>query len=72
MAYRAEVDPDGCISSGKCVADAPGLFRFDGDEIARVVPDGERLPDERLVALARGCPSGALQLFDGPDEVDVF
>lgn len=72
MAYRVEVDPDVCISSGRCVADTPGLFRFDDDEIAEVIPDGEELPDQRLVALARGCPSGALRLTDGGERVEVF
>lgn len=72
MAYRIEVDSDVCISSGKCVADAPGLFRFDDDEIAEVIPDGEQLPDEKLVALARACPSGALRVFDGDRQIDVF
>jgi len=31
MAYRITVDHDVCMSSGKCVADAPDLFRFDDD-----------------------------------------
>jgi ferredoxin len=72
MAYRVQVDQDVCISSGKCVAEAPGLFRFDDDEIAELVPDGELLPDDKLIAMARACPSGALQLFDGEDPVELF
>lgn len=70
--YRIEVDPEVCISSGKCVADAPGLFRFDDNEIAELLPDGKQLPDEKMIALARACPSGALQVFSGEERIDVF
>ncbi|MDQ2812368.1 MAG: ferredoxin [Actinomycetota bacterium] len=72
MAYRIEVDRDVCISSGMCVADAPGLFRFDDDNLAELVPGGEQLPDQALVLLARGCPSGALQIFDGDEAVNAL
>ena len=71
MAYRIEVDPDVCMSSGRCVADAPGLFRFDGDEVAELIPDGEQLPDQTLIALARACPSGALQVMDNEERIEV-
>ncbi|HEX3956549.1 MAG TPA: (4Fe-4S)-binding protein [Trebonia sp.] len=72
MAYRLELDPDVCISSGRCVADAPGSIRFDADEIAGLVPDGEPIADEQMVVLARNCPSGALLVFDGQQPVRVF
>lgn len=72
MPYRVKIDPDVCISSGRCVADAPGLFRFDDDEIAEVIPDGEPLPDQKLIGLARACPSGALQVFEGESRIDVL
>lgn len=72
MAYRIEVDPDVCMSSGKCVADAPGLFRFDDDEIAELIPGGEQPPDEKLVGLARACPAGALRVLDGDEEIDIY
>ena len=34
MSYRIAVDREVCMSSGKCVADAPELFRFDDEEVA--------------------------------------
>lgn len=71
MAYRAVVDAGLCLSAGRCVADAPDLFRFSDDEVAEPVP-GATAPDERLLALARVCPSGALQVFDGDTMVDPF
>lgn len=72
MAYRVEIDSDVCISSGMCVARAPGLFRFDDEDIAEVIPGGTQLPDTTLLDLARGCPSSALQVFDGDRQIDVF
>ncbi len=72
MAHRVEVDRDVCISSGKCVADLPELFRFDDDELAELVP-GASLPSvEVQLDLARACPSGALRVFDGDEELDVL
>jgi len=73
MAYRISVDHDACMSSGKCVADAPELFRFDDDEIAEPVAGAPAPSDGRIVDLARNCPSGALVVTDVEtgDEVDV-
>ena len=34
---RIEIDQSLCLSSGKCVADAPHVFAFDDDEIATVI-----------------------------------
>ncbi len=64
MGYHVRIDQDLCMSSGKCVADAPGVFRFDGDELAETVPDPEVLDDERLLAIARNCPGRAIALLD--------
>jgi ferredoxin len=74
MAYRISVDPDVCMSSGKCVADAPDLFRFDADEIAEPVPGAAPPSDARIVDLARACPSGALLVHDVDtgEEIDVL
>lgn len=71
MAVRAEVDEDTCISSGKCVADAPGAFEFDDEEIAHATALSASLDRERLVTIARTCPSGAIRVFDGDDEIEV-
>ena len=64
MPYRITVDQDVCLSSGKCVADAPDLFRFDVDEIAERVPGAAEPSDDRILDLARNCPSGALVVTD--------
>ncbi len=64
MSYRVEVNTDDCMSSGKCVADHPGTFAFDDDELATLRPDGAPLSDEQLLRVARNCPSRAIVLFD--------
>lgn len=73
MSYRAHVDKDVCISSGRCVAEAPDAFTFDEDEIAEAVDGHHGLSDEALVDLARTCPSGAIHVI-GADgvEIEVF
>ena len=72
MAYRVSVDKDVCISSGKCVADAPSAFTFDDDEVAQPTPGATALPASKLLDIARNCPSGAIQLVDdGGALVDV-
>ena len=74
MAYSVSIDRDACISSGNCVADSPGAFDFDDDDIAVVKPDGvAELPDDRLLRVARNCPAGAIILRDTDgNEVDLF
>jgi len=73
MTYQASVDKDVCISSGKCVADAPEAFVFDDDEIAETVDGHPGLSDDALVELARACPSGAIRVLDGDGvEIEVF
>lgn len=73
MTYRISVDAEVCMSSGKCVADAPDVFRFDDDEIAGLCPDAVQPPDARILDLARACPSGALIVtdVDTGEEIDV-
>ncbi len=65
MPYTVSVDKDVCISSGKCVADAPGAFRFDDDELSEPIdPNAPALSDEQLLAIGRQCPSGAIGVYD--------
>lgn len=73
MSARVVVDADVCISAGRCVAERPDVVRFDADELAEVVPGAPDLPEDAAVALARGCPSGAITLVDPATgaEIDV-
>ncbi len=69
---RAAVDSDLCMSSGKCVADAPSAFAFDEDEIAHAVDEARGVDRDELLRVARGCPAGAIRVYDGSDEVSLF
>lgn len=71
MTFRISVDPEVCISSGRCVADAPHLLRFDADELAQLVPGAPMPPAATQLDLARGCPSGALRVRDADSGEDV-
>lgn len=68
---RAEVDQDTCMSSGKCVADAPGAFEFDADEISHAVDGASSLDRAALIAIARTCPSGAITLYQDGEPLDL-
>jgi ferredoxin len=71
MGYEVRVDKDACISSGKCVADAPTTFRFDDDEIAEPTTGASTLSGDLLVEIARNCPSGAIRVFGQGVEIAV-
>ena len=64
MTLRIEIDQSLCLSSGKCVADAPAVFAFDDDEIAYVVTDQHELDDRTVLRIARGCPGQAVIVRD--------
>ena len=69
MTLRVEVVEDRCISSGRCVGDAPEAFAFDDDELATPLPGAARLDRRRLVELARNCPGEAIVVYD--DDVPI-
>jgi ferredoxin len=54
---RAEIDRDGCISCGLCVATCPEVFRMGDDGPAEVYVDGVPSVAEASAVEARdGCP----------------
>lgn len=60
---RIDVDRDGCIGSGCCVATAPGVFELDDHAISTVInPEGASAADIREAA--EGCPAQAISLYD--------
>ena len=71
MELAVEVNQDFCISSGKCVADEPTVFRFDDDEVAEPTGTTAGTDRARLIEVIRNCPSGAITLMgpEGPVEV---
>jgi ferredoxin len=73
VGYSVTIDRDSCISSGNCVADSPGAFDFDDEDIAVVKAGAGELPDDRLLRVARNCPAGAIVLRDADGhEIDLF
>ncbi|MBD30060.1 MAG: ferredoxin [Acidimicrobiaceae bacterium] len=71
MTLRIEIESDDCMSSGKCVADYPGAFVFDEEELASLVPNA-KLTDNEIIKVARNCPSRAILVFDeNNDQVDT-
>ena len=58
---RVRVNQDECMSIGRCLADAPNVFRFDDNELSEVVPGQEGALDEpTAVRIARNCPNRAI------------
>jgi ferredoxin len=64
MNYRVEVKKELCISSAKCVSDAPKIFKFDQDELAEPVSETTQEQLAVLIRLARNCPSEAIFIYD--------
>jgi ferredoxin len=48
---RVRVNQDECMSIGRCLADAPNVFRFDDNELSEVVPGQEGSLDEHRTQL---------------------
>jgi ferredoxin len=64
MTIDVFVDPELCIGSGTCIRLAPGAFELDDDGVADVVaPDA--VPEDKLRAAARSCPTGAITVEEG-------
>lgn len=59
MALEIEIDRDVCMGSGNCMYEAPGVFDLDADGIA-VVLDPSAAPEDKVIAAARKCPTGAI------------
>ena len=59
MALEVDIDRDACMGSGNCVYEAPGAFDLDDDSIATVV-DPASVPEEKVLAAARKCPTRAI------------
>jgi ferredoxin len=69
MSLVPEVDKSLCLSTGRCVADHPNAFAFDGDELAEVSPGASALSDDALRLTAAQCPAEAILLKDAAGNV---
>ncbi len=59
---QVRIDQEKCVSAGRCVADEPGAFAFDDNELAVVGPGVTELSTERLIVIARRCPGLAIEV----------
>ena len=64
MGYTVRIDKQSCLSSGRCVAAAPAAFGWDGDHLADALPESATLSRERLLEIARSCPSLSITVLD--------
>jgi ferredoxin len=63
MTWRVTVDTGLCISSGLCLATAPGRFQFDQSQHSR--PERALTePDDQVRDAAASCPVEAILLTD--------
>ncbi|MCZ6464731.1 MAG: ferredoxin [Proteobacteria bacterium] len=72
MGDRAVVDKQSCLSSGRCLQAEPRAFVEDEDHLAEATAAARELSRERLVEIARSCPSIAITVLDDDgNEVDL-
>ncbi|MEX2207912.1 MAG: ferredoxin [Myxococcota bacterium] len=64
MSYTVRIDKQSCLSSGRCIAAAPEALAWDEDQLADARPAAGSLSRERLIAIARGCPSLSITVLD--------
>ena len=68
MALEIKIDRESCMGSGNCSFWAPGVFDLDDDGIA-IVLDPAAAPDDKIVLAAQGCPTQAITVFDGDNQL---
>ncbi len=61
--YQIKVLRNLCISVATCVEISPEIFELDDEKIARVIEDGEDLPENILLA-AQACPAKAIVIIE--------
>jgi ferredoxin len=65
---RIEIDHEKCMGQGQCIYWAPATFELGDDGLARVTDvDGD--PLDKVVLGAKGCPTGAISVFQGDEQV---
>ena len=65
------IDQAECVSAGRCIATAPGLFRFDDDELATIDPAATLPDDDTVLRIARTCPNGAIHVARDGVEIEL-
>lgn len=72
MALRIEIDHGLCGGASECVRELPELFELNPD--GRAALRGDPNTQERAACLgaAWACPTSAIRVFDGDDELDPY
>jgi ferredoxin len=68
VALEIKIDRESCMGSGNCSFWAPGVFDLDDDGIA-IVLDATAADDDKIVLAAQGCPTQAITVFDGDNQL---
>ncbi len=68
MSLDIRIDREKCMGSGNCSFWAPSTFDLDEDGIA-VVTDPEGDPEEKIVTAAQGCPTQAISVWRGDEQI---
>lgn len=63
--YRIQIDRSLCSGFGSCVDAAPEAIDIGPDGVA-TARDGDH--DDRVLEAARGCPMGAITVFDAESD----
>ena len=66
--FRIRIDRSLCSGFGSCVDAAPEAIAL-GDDGLAVTRDGDC--DDRVLEAARGCPMGAITVFDAETQEQV-
>jgi ferredoxin len=64
MGFHVVVHQDDCVSTARCVFDAPGAFTLDDDGLAVALPAADDLDEAAQLRIARQCPNRAIALLD--------
>lgn len=61
---KVTIDPDRCVTYGRCAAVAPGIFMIDEDTNKAYFDEGEieSATAQQIFAAARACPTLAIQV----------
>ena len=61
---KVTIDPNRCVTYGRCAAVAPGVFMIDEDTNKAYFEDEdlERASAQTIFAAARACPTAAIQV----------
>lgn len=67
---KITVDKDACIACGACYSQATDVFTSDADGTSKVIKEYVEDDETFAIAIAEGCPTGAIKVEDASKEKD--